>query len=396
MKNILIIAKKEITDLLRDKRTLMTMVIIPLLVFPIIMGITGKITSNNIKKEQEKALKIGIVESASTNPIKQLFESHKDIQFIHFADATQFEALIQKDSIDGALVVSDSLVESISSMNKAQITLLYKSANWGVKERTMSVLEGYKNALMDERLAKLNIARQTIDPIEIRVQDISSVREKIGQSIGGMIPYIFIIFSFIGCMYPAIDLFTNEKERGTLETILVTPVKRLEILFGKMIVVSLTGLISAVLSIFGLSVGLKQFSSDLPNDIMGTLTSFIEPSNAIMLIAMMVPLIVFFAGLLTMVTTYAKSYKEAQSIISPMMIIVILPAVIGMMPGIELNFSTALIPIANISLATKEIIAGTINYSLFVVVLCSLLVYAAIGVFAAAIWFGRESNIVKA
>lgn len=396
MKNILIITKKEITDLLRDKRTLMTMVVIPLLVFPIIMGITGKITSNSIKKEQEKALKIGIVESANTNPIKQLFESRKDIQFVNFQDASQFEALIQKDSIDGALVISDSLIESISSMNKAQITLLYKSANWGVKERTMGILEGYKNALMDERLAKLNIARQSIDPIEISVQDISSVREKIGQSIGGMIPYIFIIFSFIGCMYPAIDLFTNEKERGTLETILVTPVKRLEILFGKMIVVSLTGLISAILSIFGLSVGLKQFSSDLPNDIMGTLTSFIEPSNAIMLIAMMVPLIVFFAGLLTMVTTYAKSYKEAQSIISPMMIIVILPAVIGMMPVIELNFSTALIPIANISLATKEIIAGTIDYSLFAVVLCSLLVYAAIGVFAAALWFGRESNIVKA
>lgn len=396
MKHILIIAKKEITDLLRDKRTLMTMIVIPVLVFPLIMGITGKITSNSIKKEQEKSLKIGLVESANTNPLKQLFEGRKDIQFINVSEASQFEALIQKDSIDGALMVSDSLVESISSMKKAQITLLYKSANWGVKERTMSVLEGYKNSLMDERLAKLNIARQSIDPIEIKVQDISSVREKIGQSIGGMIPYIFIIFSFIGCMYPAIDLFTNEKERGTLETILVTPVKRLDILFGKMIVVSLTGLISAVLSIFGLAVGLKQFSSDLPNDLMGTLTSFIEPSNVIMLIAMMIPLIVFFAGLLTMITTYAKSYKEAQSIISPMMFIVILPAVIGMMPGIELNFSTALIPIANISLATKEIIAGTISYPMYAVVLCSLLVYAAIGVFAAAIWFGRESNIVKA
>ncbi len=396
MKNILIIAKKEITDLLRDKRTLMTMIVIPVLIFPIIMGITGKITSNNIKKEQEKALKIGIVESANTDHIKKLFEGRKDIQFTSFPSTSQFESLIQKDSIDGALIVSDSLIESISSMKAAQITLLYKSANWGVKERTMGVLEGYKNALMEERLAKLNIARRSIDPIEIKAQDVSSVREKIGQSIGGMIPYIFIIFSFIGCMYPAIDLFTNEKERGTLETILVTPVKRLEILFGKMIVVSLTGLISAILSLVGLSVGLKQFSSDLPGDIMGTLMSFIEPSNAIMLIGMMIPLIVFFAGLLTMVTTYAKSYKEAQSIISPMMIIIILPAVIGMMPGIELNFSTALIPIANISLATKEIIAGTISYPLFVVVLCSLLVYAAIGVFAAALWFGRESNIVKA
>jgi sodium transport system permease protein len=396
MKNILIIAKKEITDLLRDKRTLMTMIIIPVLVFPIIMGITGKITSSNIKKEQEKVLKIGIVQSPNSSTIQQLFDGRQDIKFSLFHNASQFESLIQQDSIDGALLASDSLPESIAAMKSAQITLLYKSANWGVKERTMTVLEGYKNTLMNERLAKLNINRQSIDPVEIKIQDVSSVREKIGQSIGGMIPYILIIFSFIGCMYPAIDLFTNEKERGTLETILVTPVKRLEILFGKMIVVALTGLISAVLSLIGLSVGLKQFSSDLPEDIMGTLMNFIEPSNAIMLIAMLVPLLIFFASLLTMVTTYAKSYKEAQSIISPMMIIIIMPAVIGMMPGIKLNFSTALIPIANISLATKEIIAGTISYPMYAVVLCSLLVYAAIGVFAAAIWFGRESNIVKA
>lgn len=396
MKNILIIAKKEITDLLRDKRTLMTMIVIPILIFPLIMGITGKITSNNIKKEQEKVLRIGIVQSANSATVQQLFDGRQDIKFSLFHDASQFESLIQQDSLDGALLASDSLPEAIANMKSAQITLLYKSANWGVKERTVNVLEGYKNKLMNERLAQLNINRQSIDPVEIKIQDVSSMREKIGQNIGGMIPYILIIFSFIGCMYPAIDIFTNEKERGTLETILVTPVKRLEILFGKMIVVALTGLISAVLSLIGLSVGLKQFSSDLPQDIMGTLLNFIEPSNAIMLIAMLVPLLIFFASLLTMVTTYAKSYKEAQSIISPMMIIIIMPAVIGMMPGIELNFSTALIPIANISLATKEIIAGTISYPMYAVVLCSLLVYAAIGVFAAAIWFGRESNIVKA
>lgn len=395
MKNILIIAKKEITDLLRDKRTLMTMIVIPVLVFPLIMGITGKITSSNIKKEQEKVLRIGLVQSANSATIQQLFDGRQDIKFSLLPDASQFESLIQQDSLDGALLASDSLPESIAAMKMAQITLLYKSANWGVKERTVNVLEGYKNKLMNERLAQLNINRQSIDPIEIKIQDVSSMREKIGQNIGGMIPYILIIFSFIGCMYPAIDLFTNEKERGTLETILVTPVKRLEILFGKMIVVALTGLISAVLSLIGLSVGLKQFSTNLPEDIMGTLMNFIEPSNAIMLIAMLVPLLIFFASLLTMVTTYAKSYKEAQSIISPMMIIIIMPAVIGMMPGIKLNFSTALIPIANISLATKEIIAGTISYPMYVVVLCSLLVYAAIGVFAAAIWFGRESNIVK-
>jgi len=191
-------------------------------------------------------------------------------------------------------------------------------------------------------------------------------------------------------------LFTNEKERGTLETILVTPVKRLEILFGKMIVVSLTGLVSAILSIVGLSFGLKQFSKALPQDIMGTLVNFIEPSNVIMLVAMLIPLVVFFAGIMTLITTYAKSYKEAQSIVSPMMILIVLPAIMGLMPGMELTALTAIIPITNIALASKEIISGTINYSLYAMVLASLLIYAVISVALAVKWFSKESNIVKA
>jgi len=396
MKNIIIITRKEITDLLRDRRTLMTMIVIPLLMFPLIFSIMGKFTSTQIKKEQEKALNIGINDNGNASQFRQLFNNRKDIKITNYSKAVKFDTLVQSGKLDGAILISDNFDSNIGTMKTGQITLLYKSANWGVRERLMDIMGKYKNSLMDERLAKLNLQRPAIDPVEIKIQDISTQREKIGQSIGGFIPYIFIIFGFIGCIYPAIDLFTNEKERGTLETILVTPVKRLEILFGKMIVVSLTGLVSAILSIVGLSFGLKQFSKALPQDIMGTLVNFIEPSNVIMLVAMLIPLVVFFAGIMTLITTYAKSYKEAQSIVSPMMILIVLPAIMGLMPGMELTALTAIIPITNIALASKEIISGTINYSLYAMVLASLLIYAVISVALAVKWFSKESNIVKA
>jgi sodium transport system permease protein len=280
-------------------------------------------------------------------------------------------------------------------MKPGEISLFYKSANWGARERVMNIMEKYKNTIMDERLAKLSIQRTAIDPVIIKVQDVSSQREKIGKTIGGYVPYIFVIFGFIGCIYPAIDLFTNEKERGTLETILATPVKRLEILFGKMTVVSIIGLMSAILSIVGFAIGIKQFANALPEAMLGSILNFIAPGNILLLLAMLVPLVVFFAGILTFITTYAKSYKEAQSFISPMMIIIILPTVIGLMPGIELNVKTALIPITNISLAAKDIISGTINYPLYGLVLASLLFYAGISVLVAVNWFKKETNILK-
>lgn len=396
MKIISIIIQKEIKDLLRDKRTLMTMVVIPLLVFPLIFSVMGKIMSNQIKKEQEKVLNIGVIDNGNASALLLLFDGRKDIKITKYQDAARFDSLIQSGKLDGAIVIEQGFDSNISSMKTGEVVLRYKSANWGVKDRLSEVINAYKNNVMGERLAKLGIEKTAVEPVNIRIQDVSTIRQKMGEMIGGLFPYVLIIFSFMGCMYPAIDLFTNEKERGTLETILVTPANRLEILFGKMTVVALTGLFSALLSIVGLSFGLKQFSQGLPQDVIGTLATLVEPSNVIMLLLMIIPLMIFFAGILTLVTTYAKSYKEAQSIISPLTIIIILPAVVGLSPGVELNAVTAIIPITNISLATKEIISGTINYSLYAMALGSLLVYAAASVFAASLWFSKESNIIKA
>ncbi|MFW5657471.1 MAG: ABC transporter permease [Bacteroidota bacterium] len=395
MRDILIIAKKEIIDLLRDRRALITMIIIPLLLFPLIMTITTKISSDQVKKEQEQTIKLGVAGEENAPGLMSIISGMDDFEITGYSNPEEFDTLIRQGTLNGAMVISYDFDEKIDSMKQGIIRLFYKSENWGTQNRMHGIVDQYKAQVVNQRLASMNVSAEVINPVNVQVTDISTEREKIGNAIGGFLPYILIIFGFIGCMYPAIDLFTNEKERGTIETILVTPVSRLSILFGKMSVVSLTGLISALLSIIGISFGMTQFADNLPDDIMGALGSFIEPLNIIMLIVMLIPLIIFFAGILTLITTYAQSYKEAQTIISPMMFVIIVPAVIGLLPGVELNFSTAFIPITNISLASKAIIAGTIQYGHFVIVMGSLILFAVLGVFAAVKWFSRETNVIK-
>jgi sodium transport system permease protein len=396
MQNIIIIIRKELKDLLREKRTLFTSILIPILLFPILFTIMGKFMTRQIKEEQEKVLNIGINDNGNAVSLLKLFNDRKDIKIVKYNDVVQLDTLIKTGKLDGAMVIDSGFDSNVINMRTGIIEIHYKSANWGVKDRLWNIIEYYKNSILDQRMTKLSIRKEAVNPVEIKIQDISTMREKFGKTIGGLVPYIFILFSFLGCMYPAIDLFTNEKERGTIETLLVTPVSRLEILFGKMAVVSFIGFCSAILSIIGLSFGLKQFSQGLPADVMGTLVNFIDPGNVILLLLMLIPLVVFFAGVLTLITTYAKSYREAQSIISPMTIVVILPAIAGLMPGVELNALTALIPITNISLATKDLISGTLNFPLYALVIGSLLVLASASVFIASIWFGKESNIIKA
>ena len=224
--------------------------------------------------------------------------------------------------------------------------------------------------------------------------DIATTQEKFGKAIGGFLPYIFVIFCFIGIMYPAIDLAAGEKERGTLETLLTTPVGRFEILLGKFGVVVLTGIGSALISIVGLYIGIRQ-AGDIPPEIMEVILSVLKPETIGMLISLLLPLTMFFAGLLLSLSMFAKTFKEAQSIITPANFLVIIPVAIGLIPGIELNTTTAFIPVLNVSLATKGIISGTINYALLAEVYASLIILAGLSLFVSSKLFMRESVIFR-
>ena len=195
-------------------------------------------------------------------------------------------------------------------------------------------------------------------------------------------------------MYPAIDLAAGEKERGTMETLLTAPVSRFQILLGKFAVVVLTGILSAAVSMLGIYVAILQVK-EIPPELLAMIMGILDVQTIVLVLSLLLPLTVFFAAFLLSLSIFAKSYKEAQSLISPLTFVVILPMMVGLMPGIELDPVTALIPVLNVSLATKEIIAGTIKPLLLAEVYISLVALASVSLWGCAKWFEREETIFR-
>lgn len=394
MKEIWNIAKKEFKDTIRDKRTLIVMIVVPLLLFPLIFTIVSDIQSDSAQKAMQKQLRVGMINNSQSGEMISHIREKDNMQIISLEENAPYRQYIRKDSLDAVLVFSDDFISKVEDMRTAHIQLYFQSTNEGVEGRISSLVERYSEEVRSKRLAALGISKEVIEPVRLGKVDIATLQEKIGKYAGGLIPYVFIIFCFIGAMYPAIDLFTGEKERGTIETILTTPVRRIHILTGKMIVVVATGIISALLAIAGLFVGLN-FAEALPAQIMEVAGDILQFRFIVLLLSMLIPLTIFFAGILIPISIYAKSFKEAQSIITPINILVILPGIVGMMPGIELDLQTAAIPVINIALATKDIVAGTIDYGLLGVVYASLILFAVISVAFSVRYFGRETNILR-
>jgi len=395
MKNTFTIFRKELIDTLRDRRTLFAMILFPLILMPAIFSISASFSSGQVVDAQEKKLRVALTSNDNGAELVKRLKRRKDMTLYESISPDEYRDLIRADSIDLAIIVQEDFDSKITSGQTGGLELFFNSTeNNIISTRLQKTIDGLQDDIIAQRLQALGSDASIINPIQLNKQDVYSNEESVGKAIGGFLPYLFVLFCLMGAMYPAIDLFTGEKERGTLETILTVPASRFEILLGKMGVVVLGGVMSGVLTIVGMYAAVK-LSPDIPDVFVNVISNVLDPKSIGMIVLLLVPLTVFFAGLLIPASIYAKSFKEAQSTIQPALILVIIPLAIGMMPGIKLTFLTALIPVLNVALASKEIVAGTIDYGLLAVVFISLIALAGLGIALCVRWFGQEGNVLR-
>lgn len=396
MKKVLVIFKKELMDTLRDKRTIMMMIVLPMLMIYLVMNLTTSLGRSQRQKAEQKTLQVALLLNGSAAEFQPKIEARDDMVLNPDVGQDQIDELIKQEKLDFAIVFDKGFDTTIAENGTGGVTVYYKASSSAniAKRRIIGILQDYESQLLDNRLGALNLKPSAIDPMKINQADLATRKERIGEMVGGFLPYIFVIFCFIGAMYPAIDLAAGEKERYTIETLLSSPASRLQIVTGKFLVVTLSGLISAAVSIFALYFAFKG-AAGMPKGMMEGLLKLLEAKSIVLLFSLLIPLCVFFAAALLSLSAFASSFKEAQSTITPLNIIVIVPVMIGLFPGIKLNAVTALVPVLNVSLATKEIVSGTIKTALLMETYLSLFVLAGLSLMFCAWWFKRESVIFR-
>lgn len=394
---IFTIFKKELKDTLRDRRTLMMMLVIPILIFPIIMNIFAAVSASFTEEAATKKVKIGFIGDKDNYVLKQLNHLPKEMgkkEIIFYTDSIQLKKDLKLDSIQIGMFSEQQFSANMASQKPANLTVYYNATDIGMKDRAEVYLSTIEGIARQERILELKLDETKLTPIVTAYSNVASSEEMIGKLAGGILPYIFIAFGFLGCMYPAIDLFTGEKERGTIETLLTTPVARWQILFGKMGVVVLSGLLASTAALLGLALSIRMLDVVENAEMLEVVNGILSVKFILLLYALLIPLTVFFAGMMIPIAVYAKSFKEAQSIITPLNIVVILPAMVGFFPGIELNLTTACIPVVNIVLATKDLIAGTLDMGLLAISFGVMIALATFAVFISYKQFDKETNIL--
>ena len=396
MKPIMTILKKEFKDVIRDRRSMIMMLVVPMLLFPLLITLVAAMTVRQNEKAKAKTLEVALIAHGNAAAFRDTLLERGDLKIREDVPEDRIRALIQSDSLDAAICFDAQFDAQIAALQSGRIHLYFNSSKNlnESRNRLTHLIRSYENRLVDERFQRLSLDRAIVDPVRVQRHDIASAREKVGKSIGGFLPYLFVLMCFMGCMYPAIDLGAGEKERGTLETLLVAPVGKFQILLGKCGVIVLSGLVAVAVCLLGLFL-VAAIHREIVAKALQTLQGMFDLSSLLLVISLFLPLTIFFAASLLSISIFAKSFKEAQTMMTPLNIVIIVPAAMGLLPGVELGALTAFIPILNISLAAKEILSGTIAIPLLLAVYASLIALAGLSLYGCAKWFERESTIFR-
>jgi sodium transport system permease protein len=400
LRDISIVYRKELKDALRDRRTLISMILVPLLIFPVmILGFSFLAVEmvSTAKREVPKVMILGGEDSpAILDQLHQLSSIHVVPAAADYADQ------IADKKIRAAVEIPPGFQSGIGSGNAPTVTIyMYGEdlkSSFAV-QRIQRFFDDLRDQTVRQDLAAHDLPATLVKPFDIAQKNAVSPEKVFGATFGGLIGYMVIVLCMTGAMYPAIDLTAGEKERGTMETILCAPVARTDLVLAKFLTVLTASLASAALSVISMGVSFGAISkfaaSSSGSADQGFPQMAISLKSIFAVFGMALPMAVLFSAVLLTIALFAKSYKEAQSYLTPLTFVIILPAVASLLPGMELNAKLALIPILNTSLVNRELVTGTYHWGYILTIFASSCVYAGVALAVAVKMFQREDVLFR-
>jgi sodium transport system permease protein len=387
------IFRKDLVETLRDRRTLFTTLVLPLVVYPLLFTAVGSFTSN--KREQmeaqvarlavwgpvpERAVEAVVKEKATVVDRRKSVPPHPGEEARKaVADKTVHVVLVTPEGATGPSVPVKVYADSTQFESDA------------MQDRVLKVLRKHTAVLLEERMVALGQPAISARPLLVEEEDLSNPARRAASVVGSILPYMVLVLLASAAFYSALDMTAGEKERGTLQTLLTAPVHAVEVVAGKYLAVVTMTLVAALANIVSLGLAIGRILSSDPSG-----QGFhMGPRVGLTLFLTLLPAALLLSSLFIAVGVLARTYKEGQSYLMPLLLLVIFAAVGSTLPGVELSPLLALVPLTNVALLMRELLSGRATLALGTEVIISSFAYAAMGVVLAARVFETEQVLLS-
>ncbi|MBB6215775.1 sodium transport system permease protein [Anaerosolibacter carboniphilus] len=348
-KHVKIVLEKEIKGLFRDKRTWIASILIPTLLFPILFNLMGT-GMNRVEKSVNAGIKIAVEAPADGKNVIKVLNEDPIIEIVE--EENPSEAL-EKGRIKAIVKIGKNFDQKLRNGEQGDITINYDESSTESSfalPKIKEVLDSYGNQIVAQRLSAYGMDPTILTPIELKEKTITKEESGPGLFIlSFLLPLLLVLYPIIGGMPVSIDLAAGEKERQSLEPLLSTGASRLSILIGKYVTVTFASVLGVVASLTGLIIASKTSPEMLPTNITISVPGILIMACVSIMIAMIV------SAILLVISIFARSYKEATTYMSPLTIVLMVPAYLTMFSDIKTTSDVMFfIPILNAVLLIKE------------------------------------------
>jgi len=439
------IVRKELTETLRDRRTLLMMIALPVLIYPLIIIGFSKLQLSQAEATAERTTRAAVWGAVPPGLLGTIFGGGK----VEFEDAaappapvaeglargtlsrpallpaaaaeppgpsdgrssgtargrsdavdrgseepespvlTAARDLIASRRVDAVLVLWPDVGPAVAGTGSGAVSVYFDSVREDSAEagrRLASGLDEFREDLVRRRLRDRGLDPGFSLGLDVRQTNVAPQDRRAGQILGLFLPFLLVTMSLLGGFYPAIDLTAGEKERGTMQTLPCAPVSPVEIVTGKYLAVWVTSLIAALANVVSLGATMMRI---VPG---GAIS--VSPSTFVLAFVMLLPVTCFITAVFLAIATFAKDFKDGQNFLTPVYMLLALPAGVTMLRGIELNSWTAFVPVVNIALLIKALLIGDAGADLVFLALLSSTAYAVLAILLAARVFEREQVLL--
>ena len=383
------IFKKEIIDIIRDKKTLFMGIVLPLILYPLLMIIMTQIMTISMNSIENDDINIAF-EKYPSKELITLIKNYDSDGAINIVKSKNYKKDLEKGNIDAYV--------DIKEKNKIENYKIYinssKENSSTVNSKLEDIFNTYKEKKVKDKIEQLQLnVEETLEPVVYSTIDLAKTEEVAGLLLGQILPLILIMGVLLGAIYPAIDSMAGEKERGTLETLFTLPISNLELVMGKYMAVSLCAIVTAILNVVSILMTLIYILStgNISGQLLSNNFNIFALSGPLFITLICICLFAMVVSAVSMcVCSLAKSFKDAQNYITPVMFLVLIPSYASMIPNLNLDRTTSIIPVVNISLLIKSVLSNNANLSLIALVFISNFAFVILSVILLSKLFNSE------
>lgn len=392
---VMTIFTKEFREVFRDRRTIISVIVSPLLVTPILFLLLGVVAGTETRKEKLRIYDVGVVGRANA---PELAAAVGGISQLHTRDVSKEEAEseIAAKRLAAVVILPQDASKLSADYTPIPVVVLLDAGNESSQAAAMRLSGGLNkigDRIVTSRLADKHLSSAFATPFNITETPIKGGGNVGSILLATMLPYLLVVSSFGGSIYASFDQVAGEKERGTLETLLVSPASRREIVVGKFCAVAAVCVISSILSVIGVII-----SFALPGTALALISKgglHLSPAAVGISVLVMLPLAVLFAGMLIAVSTFARNQKEAQTYIAPILIAVMVPVLVSVFVRGDVPRYMSIVPVLGTSIIIKQAFGSTYDPIFIFMAFGSSIVYGALALLLATRLFEIEDVLTK-